>query len=224
MIIVYLIGRFPPVYGGGGNIEIIRNKELVNRGHIVYFLTPRFEKTHLAYENHEGINVIRIFPPLRGPLSELIFVLNAFISIIKLKIKPDLIVDVFPYGNSMLITRFFSKILNIPIIARLSQSGANEPLAAIKGKLGFLRKKLLFTYKSTIAISPDLIENCKEAGIPVDRIALIPDCVDTDLFCPVDDVEKTKLRNRLFPNVQGKIITVVGTVTKRKRPHLAIEA
>lgn len=224
MNIVYLIGRFPPVYGGGGNVEIFRSKELVKRGHTVHFITPRYERSHPAFEVYEGIKVIRVFPPLRGPISELVYVLNFFIKVIGMDVKPDLIIDAIPYGNSMILTRLFSRLLKIPVIARLTQTGANEPLATKKGKFGFVRRKLYSTYDNTIAISPDLFENCKQAGIPLNRVTLIPICVDTDLFCPINHSDKSKLRSQLFPDVQGKIITIVGNVSSRKRSHLAIEA
>lgn len=224
MKIAYLIGRFPPVYGGGGNIEITRNKELIRRGHKVYFITPRYERNHPAFEVYEGINVIRVFPALHGPISEMVYVFISFLQIIKLNIKPDLLIDAIPYGNSMLLTYFFSKILNVPVIARLTQSGANEPLNAKEGKFGFFRNKLFSTYDHTIAISPDLFEICIKSGIPENRISLIPDCVDTELFSPISEIEKNRLRNELFPGVEGKIVTVIGNVSKRKRPHLAIEA
>jgi glycosyltransferase involved in cell wall biosynthesis len=224
MIIVYLIGRFPPVYGGQTSVEIDINRELAKRGHTIYFITPKYDKTHAEYENYEGINVIRVNPPLKSSLSELNYVLNAFIKIRILKITPDIIIDLIPFGNSMVITRYFSKLWNVPIVCKPSQAGANEPLAAGKGKFGFILKKLFGTYSKFIAISPILLENFRRAGIPDNKIEFISNCVDTDLFAPVAKSVKYKLRQKLFSTLKGKIVIVVGNVSKRKRSHLAIEA
>lgn len=224
MKIAVIIGRFPPVYGGQTPVEININRELAKRGHTIYFLTPKFNQIHAEHENYEGINVVRVNPPLRGPLSELLFVLNAFAKIRKLRIAPDIILDLIPFGNSMLITRIYSNLLNIPVVCKLTQVGTNEPFAAGNGKFGFLRKKLFHTYDKVISISPILLENCQRAGIPENRIELISNCVNTDIFVPVIKNVKNSLRRKLFPGLKGKIVIVVGTVSKRKRPHLAIEA
>ena len=223
MKICYIIGRFPPVYGGATNVEILKSKYLIEKGHDIYFITPRFDKEHPKFEVFEGINVIRVYPALKGPVSELLYVLNAFLQLIFLRIKPDLLVDVIPFGNSMLITRLFSIILRLPIVARLTQSGSNEPLSALKGKFSFIKKRLFSTYKKIIAISPDLYKNCLQAGISKDRVKLIPNCVDTERFLPLEEDEKIELRNKLFPGLMGGIVTVVGAVSERKRAHLAVE-
>jgi glycosyltransferase involved in cell wall biosynthesis len=223
LTIVYIMNRFPPVYSGVAIVEIIKNKELVRRGHKVFFITPKYDRKHPDFELYEGINVIRVQPPLRGPISEIFYVLATFIKIIQMKIRPDVIVDTIPFGNPMPFIRLFTKIRRIPVVARLSQSGANEPLDAMNGAFGFMRKRFLSTYDKSIAISPDLYEICKRARIPDNRIELIPDCVDTDLFSPVDVNKKFAIREQLFPGIKGAIVTVVGNVSKRKRPHLAIE-
>ncbi|MBC8214218.1 MAG: glycosyltransferase family 4 protein [Candidatus Marinimicrobia bacterium] len=224
MKIVYLIGRFPPVYGGQTPVEIDINSELVKRNHSICFITPRFDKKHLEFEQYNGISIIRISPPLKGPFSEILFVLNAFIKIKQLNLNPELIVDLIPFGNSMIITKLFSKIWKIPVVCKLSQEGTNEPFASEKGMFGFVRKRFFSIYEKIIAISPILVENCKMAKISNNKIEFIPNCVNTSQFTPVDEVYKNKLRQELFPNIQGDIVTIVGTITQRKRPHLAIEA
>lgn len=222
--IVDLIGRFPPVYGGGGNVEISRGKELVKRGHEVLFITPRYKRVHPKTEVYQGIKVIRVYPPLKGPISEMFYVLNSFLKMILTGIHPDVIVDCIPYGNSMIITNIFSKMLKVPVIARLTQTGANEPSSSETSKFGWIRKKYFSMYQSTMAISPDLVSNCLKAGIKCERVQLIPDCVDTAKFSPVSPEEKRKLKGRLFPDLQGLVVLIVGNVSKRKRSHLAVEA
>ena len=223
MNIAVIIGRFPPVFGGQTPVEIEIHGELLKRGHTVIFLTPKYDKSHAEYEKYEGINILRVNPPLKNPFFELLFVHNAFTKIKEMKFAPDIILDLIPFGNSMLITRIYSKLWNIPVVCKLSQEGSNEPLAARKGKFGFFRKKLFNTYQKIIAISPILVENSILAGIPENRIELIPNCVNTDLFTPVDDDEKNKLRMQLLPHVNGNIVMVVGNVSPRKQSHFAVE-
>jgi len=224
MKIVYLIGRYPPVYGGQTPVEIDINSELVKRNHSITFITPKFDKNHLDFEEFNGINIIRVSPPMIGPFSEILFVFRAFLKIKKLKLMPDIIVDLFPFGNSMIITKFFSRIWKFPVVCKLSQEGTNEPFASEKGIFGFFRRKFHSIYSKIIAISPILVENCKKASIPDGKVEFIPNCVDTVRFAPIDNKQKNLIRQKLFPETKGKIITVVGTITPRKRPHLAIEA
>ena len=224
MNIAVLIGRFPPVFGGQTPVEIEIHSELVNRGHNVSFLTPKYSDDLKDYELFKGINVYRIRPGMKGPLSELRYVFNSLYHLFKLELNPDVLIDCLPFGNSMLITYIASKIFKIPVISKMSQVGTNEPLSAKSGKLGFLRKSLFLFYEHNIAISPSLVENCNKGGVPIEKITLVSNCLDTNRFSNMKDSKKISLRKNLMDGFDGRIVIVVGNVSKRKRVHLAIES
>ena len=61
-------------------------------------------------------------------------------------------------------------------------------------------------------------------GIPEDRVARIPMAVDTDRFRPLDDADaKTALRRDLGLADRPTIV-FSGSIGRRKRPHLLVEA
>jgi glycosyltransferase involved in cell wall biosynthesis len=96
----------------------------------------------------------------------------------------------------------------------------------LKGILGLPRRRraMVKQISGLIAMSEAIYEELRRFDIPERRIARIPMAVDTSRFRPpVDAVERQALREQLgWPDKPTLIF--VGGVTKRKRPHLLIEA
>lgn len=85
------------------------------------------------------------------------------------------------------------------------------------------RRKLANQLSAIIAISTSIRDELLSYGLPEDKIALIPNGVDTDQFHPVD--ERTRSQRRLalgWPD--RKTILFTGTLVPRKRPHLLVKA
>lgn len=86
------------------------------------------------------------------------------------------------------------------------------------------RRRMVAGMRGVIAISSDIAEDLRSAGIPDERIARIPNGVDDRQFRPVaDEAERRRARLELgWPD--RPTILFVGAICVRKRPHLVIEA
>lgn len=86
------------------------------------------------------------------------------------------------------------------------------------------RRKIIAKLAGAIAISNDIRDELLSYGIPDQKIAQIPNGVDTEQFFPAaDDSQRIAIRERLgLPN--QPTIVFSGTLVRRKQPHLLIEA
>ena len=116
-----------------------------------------------------------------------------------------------------LVPMLIGYLRGIPVIAELQLIGNDDPLAIQKRKLGGLRYALLKRVSTIIVISPAQRDLCKQAGIPPDKILLIPIGADTSVFCPVTSLdERTKLREKLGLPLKSIILVSGGRVSERK--------
>jgi len=85
------------------------------------------------------------------------------------------------------------------------------------------RRRRAAMLSGIVAISREIAEEMREYGIPEERIARIPNGVDTARFRPADNGEGALLRTHLgLP--EGPIVVFVGAIVARKRPHLLVRA
>ncbi len=225
MKIFVIVGRYPPVFGGATPTLITLFSEMVRRGHEVEFITPKYSTDHPAKEFHNGINVTRISPGITNSWSGIKFTINSINYIIKNKISADVIIDTMPYGLSMPFFQIYAKLKRIPLVARLTQVGTNEPEAALKGKSGKLLRNFVENYDYTICISSALEKICQNANLNPSKFGKIHNAVDTEKFSPCKSIKmKDQLKNQLLSNANRPIILVPGSISPRKRSHLALDA
>lgn len=86
------------------------------------------------------------------------------------------------------------------------------------------RREIIASLSGVIALSSEIGRELCGYGIPREKIALIPNGVDTSRFAPLrTQREKRVLRMRLgWPNVPT--IIFVGGISQRKQPHIVVEA
>lgn len=115
----------------------------------------------------------------------------------------------------------------VPSVVKFAVHGVE--LAEKSGVRGLLkmatrRRALVAQLSGVIAISHDIVEELLGYGIPEERIARIPNGVDTTAFAPpVDDAARSALRRELGWNDRPTIV-FVGAISGRKRSHLLVEA
>jgi len=114
----------------------------------------------------------------------------------------------------------------VPAVVKFALHGvelAEKP--GIRGLLKATRRRALVAQLSgVIAISQDIVDELLGYGIPEERIARIPNGVDTTAFAPLaDDAARAALRRELGWNDRPTII-FVGAISGRKRSHLLVEA
>ena len=85
------------------------------------------------------------------------------------------------------------------------------------------RREWLREVSGIVAISSVIRDELLGYGVDPQRIALIPNGVDTERFRPADESEKGRIREVLGLG-DWPVVLFVGAIYPRKRPHLLVEA
>lgn len=114
-----------------------------------------------------------------------------------------------------LIPALWAAHCGLPAAVKITSSGSETRVLAHglrslpqRTRMGLLRRSTGF-----IAISSEIADDLKRVGVPPNRIHRIPNGVDTKLFRPGNTAHDRPLR-----------VLFVGGITRRKRPHLLLEA
>lgn len=132
------------------------------------------------------------------------------------KSKIDVVHGLLGYYPTVCIA-LAAESMGIPAVVKIAANGTE-----IRSKAGIQNFHRQFRYKAMreisafIAISEEIADGLCALKIPTERIHLIPNGVDTDLFRPRQKVFH-------FTNNRKKIL-FSGALVRRKRPHLLISA
>ncbi|MBL9150611.1 MAG: glycosyltransferase family 4 protein [Phycisphaerae bacterium] len=85
------------------------------------------------------------------------------------------------------------------------------------------RQAMVRDVSGVVAMSKNLYQEAKDIGVDPAKLAHIPNTVDTDRFAPLSADERAKRRAELGIG-PGPVVVFCGELTRRKRPHLLIEA
>lgn len=225
MKIIYLHQYFntPAMSGGTRSYEMA--KRLVAAGHEVHMITSWVKETQSTdwfEENIDGINIHWYPNPYNNKMSFkqriLAFFRFAYAAMKKVSSIPADIV----FATSTPLTIAIPGVLGarkqkIPMVFEVRDLWPEVPIAMgilKKAYQIFLAKTLeKWAYKNSahiVALSPGMKEGIVSTGYPEDRVSVIPNSSDNDLFeVSVDDFERFKLENTWLP--QSKVIIYTGT-------------
>lgn len=114
---------------------------------------------------------------------------------------------------------------NLPSLLKLVQSDSD-----LSNKSGWKRifnapkkrRKLIHSLSGVVSISQAITQELLNMGYPEEKIAYIPNGVDSKQFSPVSSLEKTRLKSELgWKDIPT--ILFVGAVIPRKQSHLLLE-
>jgi len=222
MNILMLNYEFPPMGGGAGNATHNISQELAKKGHSVTVLTSRF-KGQDKEEIIKGVKVYRVFSlrkgihdcGLRGAYSYL------FSAIIKLwsltsKSEYDILHYFFSFPTGFL-TLAPGKHRRIPYIVSLRGSDVpyydihNKTVHRIHMILKPINRHIWKRAKAVVALSKGLMETALITA-PTQKIAVIPNGVESDLFVP--DEKHVKNRDNTL-----RLITVSRLINRKGIDH-----
>lgn len=75
-----------------------------------------------------------------------------------------------------------------------------------------------------LSVSPRLVDAYLAAGLPPDRIRLVPNGIDVERFRPIGAAERVALRRRLGLPTDVPIVLFVGFFSQDKQPRVAFDA
>jgi len=218
-----------PVIGGGETQARLLAEGLVANGFSVMLLTRRSDPTLKKIEQFGEITIYRLPPVGRGQLKKWGLLLSSLPLLIKLQRQYDLIfVSGFRIVGmaAVLVSKLFGKVCVLKAdsqgemsgeffrdgLAKVGASPTGWPFRLFLGARNIILKRAdAFT-----VISSDIATELRAVGVPSEAIWMIPNSVDTTLFCPVNDRRKADLRNKLGLPQGGKIAVYTGRLVSYK--------
>jgi glycosyltransferase involved in cell wall biosynthesis len=224
MRIIYLHQYFvtPAMSGGTRSYELARR--LTAAGHDVHVITSRREPTHAAAAKwltttEEGVHVhwTRVpygnrFGFLRRVLAFVSFAWRAAWKAVQL--RGDLVFATSTPLTIAIPAMMASRWLGAPMVFEVRDLWPEVPVAMgeIRNPLLIASARLLekLAYRSSariIALSPGMADGVAAAGYPRDRISVIPNACDIDLFSG----SRAELEPGFLPPGDGPLVVYTGT-------------
>jgi glycosyltransferase involved in cell wall biosynthesis len=204
-----------PPYGGPEVQALRLAVRFMKSGHQVLVIA-KGSGNYPAFEKRDGVPIYRLNHPGFASvevLYRLYALRNAF----------D-IIHVHSAGRLAASAIRFAHAFDKKVFVKVTMNGGI--VKAVKpGTLSFVKKlspfrnskvELLKRVDSMIAITQDIVEDLRKHGFPEEKIAYIPNGVDTSLFYPPSDEEKRALRERLNLPQDKPLFIFTGKITKRK--------
>ncbi len=199
-----------PVMGGGETQAQLLAEGLISNGHSVMVLTRKSDASLKKHERYGKVDVCRLAPVGGGQLKKWGLLFSSISALWRLRKQYDLIF-VSGYRIIGLTAVLIGKLWRKPVVLKADSQGemSGEFFDSGLKKFGVSHKSFLFRsflgFRNTIlkkanafsAISPEIASEWISSGIPSEKIHLIPNCVDTQRFVPVEPVEKKTLRAKL---------------------------
>jgi glycosyltransferase involved in cell wall biosynthesis len=216
--------------GGGETQARLLAEGLISNGHSVIVITRRSGSALRQYENYGGVSVYRLGPVGSGQLKKWGLLLSSLPALVRLRDRYDLI---FVSGyriigvNAVLVGKLFRK----PVVLKADSQGemSGEFFESGLKKFGLARSSLPFRFflrfRNVIlkkadafsAISPEIVSEWTSKGVPLNKIHLIPNAVDTTRFTPANTEQKSFLREKFhLPHAAfiaiytGRLVTYKG--------------
>lgn len=231
MKVLYIHQYFSIRSGTTGTRSYEFSKYLVKQGHNVTMLTSNAfmksltpNKTHVLYDEYkiDGINVIAIkndysnyMSYFKRIISFLKFMILAIYVSLKLE-KHDIVYATSTPLTVALPALIIKKIKKIPFVFEVRDLWPEAPIQIGAIKSPFLIKMLKFfekkTYKEAsniVALSPGMQEGVISTGINPNKVRMIPNCSDIDLFGKeINEQDKQLLINKY--QLHGKFVVIHG--------------
>jgi glycosyltransferase involved in cell wall biosynthesis len=199
-----------PVVGGGETQARLLAEGLITNGHSVIVLTRRSDAALRQDENYGAVSVYRLAPVGSGQFKKWGLLLSSLPALVRLRDRYDLIF-VSGYRIIGLTALLAGKLFRKPVILKADSQGemSGEFFESGLRKFGASRSSLLFRsflgFRNIIlkkadafsAISSEIASEWTSSRVPLNKIHLIPNSVDTTRFAPVNAKQKTFLREKL---------------------------
>jgi glycosyltransferase involved in cell wall biosynthesis len=225
-----------PVVGGGESQARLLAEGFSSCGLKVFVLTRRTSQTLVKAESVSGVRTYRVGPVGSSHFKKWGMLLSCIPALVRKRGEYELIL-VCGFRILGVCAIFASWLLNKRCLLKADSPGEMSGKFFADGlsrlhlglstfpikQLLFLRNKILSSADRFIAISSDLANELNSEGIEPDRIARIPNGVDTRLFHPVQPGERESLRNRLGLRPDDRIVIYTGRLVSYKGLPLLLQ-
>ncbi len=210
---------FPPLYSGSAIQAVNLAHEMRNKGIHVFFCTVNHGGLKQRDTVH-GFTVYRIDEGM-GKYGELLLWKNMWKFLKDRQTKYDILHSHGAYLRNTFIGPL-SKIFKKKSLVKISLS-ENDLHGMGRGKSGWLHKIFMSRIDRYVSISKKITGELKHYDLPDNKIAEIPNGVDTDKFYPVSRDEKRVLRKKYHLPDDKTIYLYVGVIDERKNVKWLID-
>lgn len=238
---VLFVNKVSPRLGGGAELRLLEiSRRLVEEGHKVSVISSKTEIFLPDYEQIDGIDVfyLDLLPDFLFRYKRTAFYLSrylfypatAFVGGLVKRIQPDVIVDYASPAPSLI--WWWARRLKTPLVAEVMEYRrvrdwfrVQSPVTATFGWLAQLLFKL-FAYQEFIAISDFTKQELAKAGIPSEKIAVVPCGITTDQFSLAAPIQRRRntiiVVNRLVPLKGHKYLIDALQIVRQNIPDVQL--
>jgi glycosyltransferase involved in cell wall biosynthesis len=233
--VLFLAESFHPTLGGGETHVRRLGAALVSAGDAATVVTRRAERSWPAAEQVDGIRVVRVPPPGPGRTGKFLMLPAAVRAVVREAPHHDVLVvrGTRVLGLPGLLA---ARASGVPVVMQPETNGelsgeawtwgkawAEGPAARIARGATALRNLWLRDADAFVAMSRAIRDEMRAAGIPGERIVLLPHGVDTGRFCPATVEAKLALRRALgLP--EGVLAVYSGRLLRGKGLETLVDA
>lgn len=213
-------GAYHPEISSGG--EQCRSVARLLRGRAeVRVLTTSVDPALPRHDHVDGVSVTRIRVDVRSGSSRLRALRRMSIDLLRLVRVSD-VVHLHGYSAKNVLVTLVAKTFRKPIVMSLHTAGQDEP--DVIARHGSLAQWAFLSADLYLSVSRGLVDSYLAAGLPQDRILLVPNGIDVDRFVPAGDEERRALRARLGLDADRPLIVFVGFFSADKQPRVLFDA
>lgn len=210
---------FPEISSSG---EQCRNIAQQLRGRAdVQILTTSVDPVLPRHDHVDGVPVTRIRVDVRSAVSRIRAVRRMILDLCRLVRRAD-VVHVHGYSSKNVLVTAIAKLFRRPIVMSLHTAGFDEPAAIARS--GRLATRVFRAADLYLSVSPGLVDAYLSAGMPPERILLVPNGIDTKRFAPASGAERDALRRERGLPVGRPLLVFVGFFSADKQPRVLFDA
>ncbi|MHC4476806.1 MAG: glycosyltransferase family 4 protein [Planctomycetota bacterium] len=224
-----LTETYLPDVGGGETQARILAEELAAKNFSVVLLTRRSDISYKRIEKLGQIKIFRLGPVGKKHLKKWGLLFTSIPALIKHRKNYDLI---FVSGfrvlgvSAVIISKLLGKscILKADSLGEMSGEFFADGLDKLHLNTSSLIFKIFLKVRNSIlekadafvAVSKEVAEELANHDVSPEKVQAIPNCVDTKVFCPVDEKQKQALRRKLGIPEKTRIVTFTGRLVTYK--------
>jgi glycosyltransferase involved in cell wall biosynthesis len=120
----------------------------------------------------------------------------------------------------------FCRLRGVPLVFEMTLMGVDDPSSALATRQMFAgaRRRVFRGCDAYVAMSRAFLPSYARAGMPPDRLHVIPQGVDTGRFRPFDEDARAAVRAELGISVSAPVIVFVGSLIERKGIDVLLDA
>ena len=176
-----------------------------------------------AYSEVDGVPVHRIYVDPRDWASKLTAAWRLTRLLPRLLQGSD-IFHFHGFTEKMVLLLVAAKCAGTRTIEKMTSLGWDDPVAIRQRPFGRVLAAAQASVDRLVAVTPAMRDACRCAGVHDAAIVAIPNGVDAARFSPVDEHERTRLRERLGLPLRTCLVTFVGFWSREKAPDVLFAA